>query len=199
MERTILARHAQSEFSARGSVNGDPTAAGGFLTRAGREQARALGMLLADDPVDLCVTSEFARAKETADLALAGRGVPRLVVPELNDIRFGRLEGLTIDDYRVWALSHGPADDCPGGGESRAAAAGRYARAFRILLARPDETVVVIAHALPIRYLLGALVERDPSAIVEPVAHAEPHRLSAAQLETATVRLERWCASPVFV
>ncbi|MGH3103382.1 MAG: histidine phosphatase family protein [Gaiellaceae bacterium] len=198
MEQAIFARHGESVLGARSSVNGDPALEENALTEAGREQARALGMLLVDDPIDLCVTSEFARARETADIALAGRGVPRLVLGGLNDIRFGSFEGGTLAGYRTWAHAHGPVDDCPGGGESRVDAAGRYAAAFRTLLDRPERTLLVVAHALPIRYLLSALIERDPSAVVEPVALAEPHRVSAAQLERAAARLERWCERPAF-
>jgi broad specificity phosphatase PhoE len=198
VERVILARHGESEFSVRHAVNGDPEVAGGSLTATGRRQARALGDLLADDPIDLCITSEFERAKATADLALEGRDVPRLVVPDLNDIRFGRFEGRDLADYRAWAHSHGPAEDCPGGGESRVDAARRFAAAFRIVLARPEDTILIVAHALPIRYLLSALIEQDPSAVVEPVPYAETHRFSASQLERATERLEAWCANPVF-
>ena len=198
MERVILARHGESEFSASGMVNGDPAVGGGAVTERGREEARALGMLLADDPIDLCVTSEFARTRETADLALAGRDVPRLVLPELNDIRFGRFEGRLLDEYREWAHAAGPGDECPGGGESRSAAAARFATAYRQLLARPEETILVVAHALPIRYALSALMEADPAAVVEPVQHAEPHRMSAPQLQRVAERLETWCENPVF-
>ena len=92
MDEVILARHGESELSVVGTVNGDP-AVPCALTAAGREQARRLGELLADTELDLCVTSEFERTRETADLALAGRAVPRLVLPELNDVRFGSFEG----------------------------------------------------------------------------------------------------------
>ena len=194
----ILVRHGESEFSARSACNGDPLVEGGALTERGGEQALALGLLLADDPLDLCVTTEFARTRETADIALAGRDVPRLVVPELNDIRFGRFEGLTLEEYRVWARAAPPGEACPGGGESRAQAAQRFTAGYRLLLARPERTLLVVAHALPIRYVLSALLERDPTAIVEPVEEGEPHRFSAAQLERAVGHLEAWAAAPVF-
>jgi probable phosphoglycerate mutase len=198
MERAILVRHGESEFSARSACNGDPRAPGGGLTERGRAQAAALGLLLADDPVDLGATTEFARTRETADLALAGRDVPRLVVPELNDIRFGRYEGLPLEEYRVWARAAPPDEACPGGGESRAEAARRFASGYRTLLARPEETVLLVAHALPIRYVLSALLERDPTAIVEPVEECEPYRVSAAQLDRAVDRLEAWASAPAF-
>lgn len=197
VERLIAARHAESRFSVRSACNGDPAACEG-LTETGREQARALGLLIADDEIDLCATTEFRRAQETADIALGDREVPRVVVPELNDIRFGSFEGGTLDEYREWAHTADPGEECPGGGESRAAAALRFAHGFRALLEREEATVFLVAHALPIRYLLSALIERDPSAVVEPVAHAEPNRFSAEQVERAVQRLERWAAAPAW-
>lgn len=197
MQTVILARHAESKLSVRRACNGDPTACEG-LTDRGREQAVALGRLLADDPLELCVTTDFRRAAETADIALEGRDVLRLVVPELNDIRFGSYEGRLLEDYRRWAHAATPDEECPGGGESRAAAAERFAHGFRIVLERPEALALVVCHALPIRYLLSALIERDPAAVVEPVAYAEPHRYSAAQLGRAVERLERWSAQPAW-
>jgi broad specificity phosphatase PhoE len=197
VQTVILARHAESKFSVRRTCNGDPATCEG-LTDEGREQARALGRLLADDPIDLCVTTEFRRAQETADIALEGRDVARLVLPELNDIGFGRFEGALLDEYRRWALTAPPDEIGPGGGESRAAAATRFARGYRTVLERPEPVALVVCHALPIRYLLSALIERDPTAVVEPVAYAEPHRFSAAQVGRAVERLERWGERPAW-
>jgi broad specificity phosphatase PhoE len=197
VERLVLARHAESEFSAVERVNGDPSVSGG-LTDRGREEARALGALLAGDEIDLCAVTEFARTRETAELALAGRDVPLIVVPELNEIGIGSFEGGLLAEYRIWARANDPTADCPGGGESRVAAATRFARGFRLLLARPERTIFAVAHGLPIWYLLMALDERDPTPIVEVVPHAEPHRVSRAALGRAVDRLERWCARPVW-
>lgn len=197
MRTLILARHAESEFSVRGTVNGDPSVDSG-LTDAGREQAAALGILIRDDPIDLCVVTEFPRTLETADLALAGREVPRLVLAELNDIRFGSFEGGTFTDYVRWAHAHGPTDDAPGEGESRVDAARRFVVGYRQLLARPEQHLLAIGHGLPIRYVLSALMELDPVAKVDPVEHAEPFRVSSAQLERAVERLEAWTRNPVF-
>ena len=197
METVILVRHAESTLSVERTCNGDPAACGG-LTDTGREQARALGSLLADDPLELCAVTEFRRVVETADLALGDRDVPRIVVPELNDIRFGRWEGADLDDYRRWAHAAAPDEPCPGGGESRSDAAARFAAGYRVLLDRSEDVVLVVAHALPIRYVLSALIERDPTAVVEPVPLAEPNRFTAHQLERAVERLERWSRTPVW-
>jgi broad specificity phosphatase PhoE len=198
VDAVILARHGESELSVVGRTNGDPRTACA-LTEAGREQARRLGRLLAGDELELCVVSEFQRAQETADLALEGRGVPRLVMPDLNDIRFGEFEGRALTEYRAWAHSHGPAEAAPGDGDSRVETVGRYIRAYRTILGRPEKTILVVAHGLPVRYVLDALQDRNPAAAVGQVPYAEPFRLAAAELAGAVHLLEAWVARPVWV
>jgi 2,3-bisphosphoglycerate-dependent phosphoglycerate mutase len=198
MERAILVRHGESEFSARRAVSGDPTVACP-LTEEGRAQATRLAPALAEEPIDLCVTSEFARTQETADLILAGRDVPRLVVRDLNDPNAGSFEGAPFDDYFAWAHAHGPLDEPPGGGESRAAIVRRYARGFRAVLERPEPRILVVIHSLPIAYVRGAAEGRDPAAAMGLVPYCEAYRLTREELEGAVERLERWTAAPAFV
>jgi broad specificity phosphatase PhoE len=198
MDEVILARHGESELSVVGTVNGDPAVACA-LTPTGEEQARRLGERLSEIEIDLCATSEFERARQTADLALAGRDVPRFVMPELNDVRFGEFEGRTLADYRGWAAANEPTTAAPGGGESRAATVARYVRAYRTILARPEQTVLVVAHGLPIRYVLNALEEKVPAPLVEQVAYAEPYALGRAEFERAADLLERWAIHPVWI
>ncbi len=143
-------------------MNGDPSAPGP-LTEAGREQARALGEALRGEEIELCAVTPFERVRETADLALAGRDVPRLVVPELSDPGYGSFEGGRLDAYRDWVWTHGPLD-APPGGESRAEIAARYARGLRLLLGRPERLILLVAHSLTIRYALNAAAGRAPQA-----------------------------------
>jgi broad specificity phosphatase PhoE len=198
VDAVILARHGESELSVVGRTNGEPGRSCA-LTDAGREQARRLGQLLAGDDVGLCVTSEFQRAQETADLALGNREVPRLVLLELNDIRFGDFEGRALTEYRAWAHAHGPEVAAPGGGDSRAETVRRYIKAYRTILARPEERVLVVAHGLPVRYVLDAVAGRNPAAAVAQVPYAEPFRLTAEKLSSAVVRLEAWAAAPAWL
>ena len=190
MDLLILARHGESEYSARRALNGDPLQTCP-LTETGRAQARRLGELLASEPIDLCVTSEFERTRETADLALAGRDVPRVVVPELNDHPAGDYEGRPLDEYLAWAHAHGSREPLPGAAESRLDTAIRLARGFRIVVERPERTVLAVLHSLPISYLLGGPKRRLPM-----LQYAEPHRLDRAAAERAVERLEAWCAAP---
>ena len=197
MERALLSRHAESVLSVQGLTNGDPRVAAP-LTELGREQARRLGELLADTSIDLCVVSEFGRTRETADLALEGRRVPRLVLPQLNDIRFGEFEGRALADYRAWAHLHDPQDKAPGGGESRTETVGRYVEGYRTILARPEGTILVVVHGLPVRYILEAAAGRIPAPKVQQVPYAEPYPLTAPELRRAVERLEDWLRAPAW-
>jgi broad specificity phosphatase PhoE len=198
VDRVVLARHGESELSVVGRTNGEPSVAVP-LTEVGREQARRLGRDLAGEPIDLCVTSEFLRAQETAELALEGRDVPRLVLADLNDIRFGEFEGRLLTDYRAWAHTHGPTDPAPGGGDSRVQTVARYVHGYRMILARPEATVLAVSHGLPVRYVLDAVAGRNPAAAVAQVPYAEAFRLSAAELEDAVRRLEAWLLTPAWL
>jgi broad specificity phosphatase PhoE len=198
VETLILARHGESAYSAEGLVNGDPAVAVG-LTPRGEEQARALGLALLDDPLDLCVVTPLLRTRATAELALEGRDVPIEEAVELADPRAGSFEGKHLDEYRAWAWSAGSREDAPGGGESRVAAIGRYARAYRALLGRSELTILAVVHALPIAYLLRALDGNDPAARMDfKVEHADPYRLGADDLRRALAVLDAWVEAPAW-
>lgn len=197
MDSVILARHGESIFSERGLVNGEVTVPGPLTTR-GEAEARALGREIANDPIELCITTEFERTRQTADLALDGREVPRLVVPELNDPRYGSFEGGDLESYRSWAGSAASADEVPGGGESRHDIIERYVRGFRLVLARVEQFALVVAHSLPIAYVLAARDGIDPARRVPLVEHAHAYRFAAGELEQAVGLLEGWCVSPTW-
>jgi 2,3-bisphosphoglycerate-dependent phosphoglycerate mutase len=168
------------------------------LTPRGRDEARRLGQELRGRQLDLCVTSAFQRTRETADIALEGRDVPRAVDPRLNDPLIGRFEGADIDEYRAWA-SGSPSSAAPeGGGESRLAIVERYARAFRDLLDRPENTILVVCHSLPVSYVLGAREGRAPGVRMPLADHAHPYPFTAEELDAATSLLEQWAASPTW-
>ena len=195
--RTLLAaRHGESEYSAKQLVNGDPGVACP-LTEAGRAQARALGKAVAAEPIDLAAVTEFERVRETAELALERRDVPFLVVPELNDPRYGEFEGGPLDRYREWVWEKGPLE-APAGGEHRGELAGRYARGLETLLDRPETTILLVAHSLPLAYLRDAAAGTTPRSRTDQVDYAQVLRLDAADVRRAIDVLEAWSSSPAF-
>jgi broad specificity phosphatase PhoE len=197
MERALLVRHGESVFSARGLATGQVDAYCP-LSERGEAQARALAKDIAGEDIGLCVTSELERTRQTADIALADRPVPRIVLSELNDPLYGSYEGGPLDAYLAWAFANDSAAEPPGGGERRQTLVARYASGFRSILERPERNALVVAHSLPIAYVLMALGGQDPAPRVPLVEYAEIHTVSAPELALAVVRLEAWCAAPTW-
>lgn len=186
MDDAVLARHAESEASARHLVGGDTP-----LTNRGRQQARALASDLAALPFDVCLTSGARRVLETAEIVLEGRAVAREIVAGLADISFGSFEGRPLDAYRDWVASHAP-HAAPADGESRVDTLRRFSRAYRALLQRPEQHVLVVAHGLT----LSALIDEIPRPLVAGVSYGSWVRVTRDGLEAAIARVERWCQAP---
>lgn len=197
MERTLLVRHGESVFSARGLATGRVDVSCP-LTDRGVAQARALAEEIAREDIDLCVTSGLERARQTAEIALDGRAVPRIVLPQLNDPLYGRYESGPLADYLEWALANDSAAEPPGGGERRQALVARYAAGFRSIVERPERAALVVTHSLPIAYVLMALAGRDPGPRVPLVEYARIHVVQADGLARAADRLEAWRAAPTW-
>jgi len=190
MSLFILARHAQSALNLEGRVNGDPKVHV-ELTRDGVEQARGLGLQLAQLPIDLCIHTRFARTRQTAEIALEGRAVPLREEPLLDDVDVGLLEGHTLAEYRAWKRAHSRRDLLPGG-ESLEQAARRYARAFAALTLGGADAVLVVCHEIPVRYALnGAAGSDDLDAPVHDVPNATPFLFAGAALKRAAQAIAR--------
>lgn len=194
-QRFILLRHGESEASARGVASGDPAAPVDLAVR-GEEQARTAGDKLRAVSIDLCVTSRFLRARRTADLVLTGRDVPRIVLAELDDLHFGQFEGRPLEEYRAWARTHPMNQPLPGG-EKRTHTAVRYCRAMRQLLTRGENAILVVAHGLPLTYLVSAARGDLPQPVMRYIDPAVPYSFSSDELREAVERLEAWAGATV--
>ena len=189
----VIARHAHSTLNEVQRVNGDPSVEVG-LTALGEEEARLLGLQLLHVPLELCVHTRFGRTRETARRALEGRDVPLVEEPLLDDIDVGQLEGRTIDEYRAWKRERTRRDPFPGG-ESLDAAARRYAAAYRRLLERPEQVVLVVCHEIPLRYALnGAAGSDELDGPVSQLGNAIPYLFDEAALARAVRRIEELAA-----
>jgi broad specificity phosphatase PhoE len=192
----ILARHAHSVSNELDVVSSHPPGAG--LSPLGLDQARALGVALAGEPVDLGVATALERTRRTLELALEGLATPTVTMTSLGEIGFGAFEGGPLEAYRAWAWSTPPDGLCPGDGETRVEVALRLAAALEELLERPEERVLAVSHALPVRYVLDAADGLVPTAKIAPVAHAVPHRLDARRVARAVEGLRTWARAPRF-
>jgi broad specificity phosphatase PhoE len=184
----VIARHGESTLNHENRVNGDP-AVPVALTEKGRDEARLLGQQLAHVPLELCIHTRFARTRETAEIALEGREVPFEVEPLLDDIDVGELEGQTLDDYRAWKRAHTRSDPFPGG-ESLDDAARRYARAFGKLVERQANSILVVTHEIPLRYVINAADGSDElDGPAHQLANATPYLFDEAGLTRAVEQI----------
>ena len=190
MQLYVIARHGESTLNFENRVNGDPTLPV-HLTEKGRDEARLLGQQLAHIPLQLCLHTEFSRTRETAEIALRGRDVPLAEDARFGDVNLGELEGKTLDEYRAWKRAHSRSDAFPGG-ESLDDAARRYAGAFGRLLERPETTILVVTHEIPLRYAINAA---DGSSDLDGPTHqlenATPYLFDAAALKRAIAQIRR--------
>ena len=193
MRLLLLARHGQSRLNVDGVVNGDPARDRG-LSELGLTEASSLGAQLAPLAIDLCVTSRFPRAQETARIALGGRAanVPHEIDGDLDDIKLGTLEGQTLADYRAWKRGRSRDEPFPGGGESLNDAARRYAGAYERLGARPEAVILCLCHEIPVRYAVNAAAGSDSlDGPLHDVANATPYLFDSAGVERAVARIRQ--------
>lgn len=162
----LLARHGQTVWHAENRYAGGDSDVD--LTPTGVEQARLLAAYARDRGVDAVVASPVRRARETAAPAGAALGVEVAVVPDLREVRFGIVEGRTLDEvareepggaalvdrFRADPVAH----PFPGA-EPAAEAAERAVAALRgVAAGAPGATVLVVAHNTLLRLALCVLL-----------------------------------------
>ncbi|MGI5132132.1 histidine phosphatase family protein [Pseudonocardia sp. CA-107938] len=156
----LLARHGQTVWHAENRYAGgasDPD-----LTDEGRAQADRLARWAVDRGVTAVVSSPQPRAVATAAPAAAALGVELAQCPELREVGFGIAEGHTLDELDPAVVAGFRADPVAHpfpGAEPPVDAAQRCVTALRaIATARPDDTVLVVAHNTLLRLGLCALL-----------------------------------------
>src|SRR5580704_13385073 len=153
-----LIRHGETEWSKSGAHTGRTDLP---LTETGRENASAMGSLLAGRRFALVLTSPMQRARETC--RLAGYGDAAQVDPNLCEWDYGDYEGRTtldirkeIPDWSLWVAG------VPNG-EAIGQVAGR-AQAVIARALQADGDVALFAHGHILRILAACWVGLQPQA-----------------------------------
>ncbi len=154
-----LIRHAESTWNAAGRWQGqeDPP-----LSERGRRQATGLARALAGEGVETLITSDLARAFETASSVGRVLGLRPRPEPALRELDAGAWNGLPrseiarCDAEALALFDSGDMDAPAGGGESRRDAARRARRAL-LAIGRENagRRLAVVTHAGVIRSLLS--------------------------------------------
>ena len=175
--RAFLIRHGQTEYNLRERFQGQRDVP---LNATGRAQVRALAERLRDVPFVAAYASDLIRVRETAEILLAGRGVPLTFRADLREIALGPLEGLFMSEVaerypealEIWGRDPS-ALRLPGDAEELATVQARVVAAFEAIAAAHEEVdesargrphVLIVGHGTALTsltcHLLGLPLSR---------------------------------------
>jgi broad specificity phosphatase PhoE len=181
--RFSVMRHGQSKANVAGVIVSrvDTDRRGDYgLSEPGRQQvlAAARDCGLPGDTV-IC-SSDFSRARETAEIVRAQLGpAPVVIAAALRERSFGAWEGSSSGNYaQVWAADEANPDDPDGNVEPAAAVLDRMSELVVDLDRRySGRDILLVSHGDPLQILQAGFLRIDPSR----------HR-SLPALETAEIR-----------
>ncbi|MBQ8822612.1 MAG: histidine phosphatase family protein [Lachnospiraceae bacterium] len=93
--KLYLLRHGETDWNKVRKIQGCTDIP---LNDYGRELARKTGEGMKDIVIDLVITSSLSRARETAELVMAGRTVETIENPQIQEMDFGEYEGRPSDE-----------------------------------------------------------------------------------------------------
>jgi probable phosphoglycerate mutase len=189
VNRYHVMRHGQSKANEAGViVSRIETDRGGDwgLSELGRRQALAAAEQCGLPAEDMVIrSSDFSRARETAEIVRAHLGAGEVVVTEaLRERCFGDLEGTSASNYaQVWQADNGGAGQAAGGIESAAAVLDR-ATALVADLERQysGRDILLVSHGDTLQILEAGFLRMDPSG------HRQLPHLETAQIRELRLR-----------
>lgn len=144
----LFMRHGQTNYNLLGLCNDDPRA-DVHLSETGIHQARAAAQALRTEPIELIVTSELPRTRQTAEIINVHHQVPLHSHPALNDIRSG-FDGRPVAEY-FRATAADPLHLAVNGGESLLMHKLRVLPYLDWLRTQPQQSILSIAHEETLR------------------------------------------------
>ncbi len=161
--RLVLIRHGQTSWNAEGRAQGHTDIS---LDDVGRRQSEDMALVVAELQPALLVSSDLARARETAAFLEKATGLTADEDPRLREYDVGSRTGLTreefaerLDDDARLAFDAHAHVDAPGA-ETMSQVAERIVPATRDALDRlaPGETGVLVMHGAALRIALAGLL-----------------------------------------
>jgi len=163
--RVVLLRHGRTSHNADGRIQGQLDVE---LDELGVIQAERLGTVFESDPPSVVVSSDLARARETARAICDHVGLPLLLDVRLRETYFGTWQGRRLTDiekewpeeFSAWRQGRG----APVGGETMVEVGARAAAVVNEHLPAVPAggTLLVVAHGGTGRALTGTLCGFDP-------------------------------------
>ena len=159
-------RHGESEGNAARVFTGQTDSP---LTARGRQQAATVAEELAKVKFDRIVSSDLARARDTAEVIAKPHGIPVEIVPELREIDVGDRTGTSFDETRGLPNWNDEGFVSWPGGETLDQVLARTLGAIaRLTRESPGKTILVVGHGgvnrILLSHFLGILPKLDRSA-----------------------------------
>ena len=161
--RVIIVRHGQTSWNAEGRAQGHADIG---LDDTGRDQAEAMAQFVAGYDPSLLVSSDLARARETAAFLEKATGLTALEDPRWREYDLGERTGLTVaefgdrmgTEYDGWWDVH--AHVVVPGSETAQDVSARVVPALRDLLDRlgEGEAAVVVGHGASLMIALAGIL-----------------------------------------
>ncbi len=165
MSKLLLVRHGNTTLNSAERFWGQTDVE---LSAIGIKQAEQLRDRLATEKIDVIYTSNLRRASLTAEIIASSHQLDVINCTELHEINFGKVEGLTFKEvnqfYPELAKSWPDRDFTfrfPGG-ESIDDINNRASKFVdRLEKHTSEETILIVAHAGPLRLLICHLLEME--------------------------------------
>ncbi len=181
--RYIFVRHGGSTNNDQGTLNTEPANKDLCpLTPKGKKQAEGGAKKLKHGKVDAIYSSQFRRAKETAEIIAEEFNLPVTEEARINEYHIGPVyEGKTITEFHDhWGDRSKRVNDAPPGGETWMDIRTRMFKFLHELDAKHEgKTFVIVTHADPILVTRWALSMQPAPTITElkDVPNGQPQEL----------------------
>lgn len=164
-KKIYLVRHGQTDYNLKGVVQGSGIDAP--LNRNGQRQAAAFFDYYKNIPFEKVYYTGLQRTKQSVE-GFLNLGIAHEAVPELNEISWGRYEGVPMTpdenhyyEHMLQRWSSGDLDYAIEGGESPNIVAKRLKKGIDHILAQPEELILICMHGRAMRVLLSIMLGYD--------------------------------------
>lgn len=174
LKEVYIVRHGQTEFNRQGIIQG--RGVNSSLNEQGHKQAAMFYKAYSHVPFDFLISSTLRRTQQTLQPFME-HGLPSLVLPELDEISWGEMEGKaevhewdnTFKEMTArWAAGH--LDFSAPGGESPNELQKRQLVMLNILKNIPAQKILIASHGRYIRALMCTVTE-TPLSRMETFEH----------------------------
>jgi len=162
LSRLLLVRHGETKLNNAKRFQGHTDAE---LSAAGIRQAERLRNRLVNEKIGVVYSSDLRRALLTTEIISSGHKTNIVACPELREINYGKLEGLTFEEIsRLYPkiaelIANFSLQLKFPGGESVEELSHRVIKFMdRLKKHAAEETILIVAHSAPLRLLMCHLL-----------------------------------------